>query len=151
MEAVMGLIDFIKNVGANILGKGEDEATTITNLLNNELPNQITNLQVKFDDGVVDLFGQCESTAVKEKAVLLAGNIKGVAKVNDLYLTAPPPEPKDETVYYEVKSGDSLSKIAKHFYGNAMKYPVIFEANREVIKNPDLIYPGQMLRIPKII
>lgn len=147
----MGLIDFIKNVGANIFGKGEDEATTITNLLNTELPNQIKNLQVKFDDGVVDLFGQCESIAVKEKAVLLAGNIKGVGSVNDLYLTAPAPEPKDETVYYEVKSGDSLSKIAKHFYGNAMKYPVIFEANLEVIKNPDLIYPGQKLRIPKII
>ena len=144
----MGLIDFIKNVGANIFGKGEDEATTITNLLNTELPNQIKNLQVKFDDGVVDLYGQADSQAVKEKAVLLAGNIKGVSKVNDLYLTAPPAE--EETVYYEVKSGDSLSKIAKAFYGNAMKYPVIFEANREVIKNPDLIYPGQKLRIPKI-
>ncbi|HOT96643.1 MAG TPA: peptidoglycan-binding protein LysM [bacterium] len=146
----MGLIDFIKNVGANLFGKGEDEATTITNLLNTELPNQITNLQVKFDDGVVDLYGQAASQAVKEKAVLLAGNIKGVAKVNDVYLTAPQAPPAEETVYYEVKSGDSLSKIAKAFYGNAMKYPVIFEANREVIKNPDLIYPGQKLRIPKI-
>ncbi len=147
----MGLIDFIKNVGANIFGKGEDEATTITNLLNTELPNQIKNLEVKFKDGVVDLFGQCDSQAVKEKAVLLAGNIKGVGKVNDMYLTAPPMPPQEETEYYEVKSGDSLSKIAKHFYGNAMKYPIIFEANREVIKNPDLIYPGQKLRIPKII
>jgi LysM repeat protein len=146
----MGLIDFIKNVGANLFGKGEDEATTITNLINTELPNQIVNLQVKFDDGVVDLYGQAESMAVKEKAVLLAGNIKGVAKVNDVYLTAPVAPPEEETVYYEVKSGDSLSKIAKAFYGNAMKYPVIFEANREVIKNPDLIYPGQKLRIPKI-
>ncbi|HOC25863.1 MAG TPA: BON domain-containing protein, partial [bacterium] len=86
----MGLIDFIKNVGANLFGKGEDEVTTITNLLNTELPNQITNLQVKFDDGVVDLYGQAESQAAKEKAVLLAGNIKGVSKVNDVYLTAPP-------------------------------------------------------------
>ncbi len=143
----MGLLDFIKNVGANLFGKGEDEVTTITNLLNTELPNQITNLQVKFDDGVVELYGQAESQAVKEKAVLLAGNIKGVSKVNDVYLTAPPAV--EETTYYEVKSGDSLSKIAKAFYGNAMKYPVIFEANREVIKDPNLIYPGQKLRIPK--
>jgi nucleoid-associated protein YgaU len=147
----MGLIDFIKNVGANIFGKGEDEATSITTLLNTELPNQIQNLQVKFADGVVDLMGQCQSQAVKEKAVLLAGNVKGVSKVNDQYLTAPAAPAAEETEYYEVKSGDSLSKIAKHFYGNAMKYPVIFEANREVIKNPDLIYPGQKLRIPKII
>lgn len=147
----MGVIDFLKNVGASIFGKGEDEATSITNLLNTELPGQITNLRVEFKDGVVDLFGQAESQAVKEKAVLLAGNIKGVEKVNDVYLTAPAAPPAEETVYYEVKPGDSLSKIAKHFYGNAMKYPVIFEANREVIKNPDLIYPGQKLRIPKII
>ncbi len=147
----MGVIDFLKNVGASIFGKGEDEATSITNLLNTELPGQITNLRVEFKDGVVDLFGQAESQAVKEKAVLLAGNIKGVEKVNDIYLTAPAAPPAEETVYYEVKPGDSLSKIAKHFYGNAMKYPVIFEANREVIKNPDLIYPGQKLRIPKII
>jgi len=62
----MGLIDFIKNVGANLFGKGEDEVTTITNLLNTELPNQITNLQVKFDDGVVDLYGQAESQAAKD-------------------------------------------------------------------------------------
>ena len=51
---------------------------------------------------------------------------------------------------YTIVSGDSLSKIAKRYYGDAMKYPLIFEANREVIKNPDLIYPGQQIRIPKL-
>jgi nucleoid-associated protein YgaU len=147
----MGVIDFLKNVGANMFGKGEDEATTITNLLNTELPGKIQNLKVTFADGTVDLMGQCESQEVKEKAILLAGNIKGVGKVNDQYLTAPPAPPKEETEYYEVKPGDSLSKIAKKYYGNAAKYPVIFEANREVIKDANLIYPGQKLRIPKII
>ncbi len=147
----MGVIDFLKNVGASIFGKGEDEATSLTNLINTTLPGQITNLRVEFNKGVVDLYGQADTIAAKEKAVLLAGNIKGVEKVNDVYLTAPEAKPEDETVYYEVKPGDSLSKIAKHFYGNAMKYPVIFEANREVIKDPNLIYPGQKLRIPKII
>ena len=47
-------------------------------------------------------------------------------------------------------SGDSLSKIAKEHYGNAMKYPVIFEANKPMLEHPDKIYPGQVLRIPAI-
>lgn len=144
----MGMFDFLKDVGAAIFGKGKNEAEEIEKLLKTDLGDKITDLKVAFDDGVVTLTGNCDSHATKEKAVLLAGNIKGVAKVNDEGLTAPKPE--EETEFYTVKKGDSLSKIAKFYYGNAMKYPVIFEANREVIKDPDLIYPGQVLRIPKI-
>ena len=117
-------------------------------LLKTDLGDKITDLKVEFDDGIVTLSGNCDSHATKEKAVLLAGNIKGVENVNDESFTAP--EPEEETEFYTVKSGDSLSKIAKNYYGNAMKYPVIFEANREVIKDANLIYPGQVLRIPKL-
>jgi nucleoid-associated protein YgaU len=49
---------------------------------------------------------------------------------------------------YTVVAGDSLSKIARHFYGDANKWPRIHEANRDQIKNPDLIHPGQKLKIP---
>ena len=49
---------------------------------------------------------------------------------------------------YVVVAGDSLSKIARHFYGDASKWPRIHEANRDQIKNPDLIHPGQKLTIP---
>jgi nucleoid-associated protein YgaU len=59
-----------------------------------------------------------------------------------------PPEGWDATQWYEVQSGDSLWKIAKHFYGDGSLYTKIFEANRDVLKNPDLIHPGQKLRIP---
>ncbi len=142
----MGLFEFVKDIGANIFGGGKDEADEIEALLNKDLAGQIRDLKVEFADGQVTLSGSCESHAAKEKAVLLAGNINGVANVNADALSAP--EPKEKTQFYTVKSGDSLSKIAKEFYGDAMKYPVIFEANREVIKNPDLIYPGQQLRIP---
>ena len=58
----------------------------------------------------------------------------------------------DTSVYHrhEVKSGESLSKIAKHYYGDAMKYPKIFEANRNILDNPDMIHPGQILVIPNL-
>jgi nucleoid-associated protein YgaU len=49
---------------------------------------------------------------------------------------------------YTVAAGDNLSKIAKRFYGNSNKWKRIFEANRDTIENPDLIYPGQVLKIP---
>lgn len=144
----MGLLDFIKDAGASLFGRGRDEAEEITTLLESNFGEQIANLKVEFDDNVVTLYGSCDTQATKEKAILLAGNVKGVAAVNDVYFTAP--AAVEETQYYEVQPGDSLSKIAKEYYGNAMKYPEIFEANREVIKDPDLIYPGQKLRIPKI-
>ena len=60
------------------------------------------------------------------------------------------PAPKDETVTrtYTVVAGDSLSKIAKKIYGSANRWKEIWEANKDQIKNPDLIHPGQVLKIP---
>jgi len=49
---------------------------------------------------------------------------------------------------YTVVKGDSLSKIAKHLYGDANSWKRIYEANKDIIKDPDLIYPGQVLKIP---
>lgn len=59
---------------------------------------------------------------------------------------------EDTSVYHRhtVKSGESLSKIAKHYYGDPMKYKAIFEANTDTLKNPDLIYPDQELVIPNL-
>jgi len=54
----------------------------------------------------------------------------------------------DVTETYEVQSGDSLSKIAKHFYGHGNEWKRIFEANTDVLGDPDKIYPGQKLKIP---
>ncbi|MEY2895897.1 MAG: hypothetical protein RL669_166 [Pseudomonadota bacterium] len=54
------------------------------------------------------------------------------------------------TKIVEVKPGDSLSKIAKREYGDANKWRLIFEANTDILKNPDLIHPGQKLKIPPL-
>ena len=76
----------------------------------------------------------------------MAGNVMGVESVNADGLKAP--EAVEQVDYYVIQKGDTLSAIAKHFYGNAPTYPRLFEANREVIKDPDLIFPGQKIRIP---
>jgi len=55
-----------------------------------------------------------------------------------------------EATFHTVESGDTLGAIAKKAYGNAMKYPVIFEANKPMLSHPDKIYPGQVLRIPAL-
>ena len=91
--------------------------------------------------------GQVADQATKEKVLLCCGNVAGVAAVNDmLTVTSPAPEAQ----FHVVVSGDNLSKIAKKFYGDANKYPVIFEANKPMLSHPDKIYPGQALRIPPL-
>ena len=96
----------------------------------------------------VTVSGRASDLAEKERAVLVIGNTKGVAKVND-QITVANPAPQPQSQFYEVKSGDTLSKIAKQFYGDANKYSAIFEANKPMLKDPDEIYPGQTLRIPQ--
>jgi nucleoid-associated protein YgaU len=60
----------------------------------------------------------------------------------------PTPVDNEYTQWHEVKSGETLSKIAKQYYGDPSLYPKIFEANRDTIKDPNLIRVGQKLRIP---
>ena len=76
----------------------------------------------------------------------MAGNVQGVSEVQVGNLKSPPIQKKVE--YYIIKKGDTLSAVAKQFYGKPNDYPRIFEANREVIKDPNLIFPGQKIRIP---
>ncbi|MEZ4526234.1 MAG: peptidoglycan-binding protein LysM [Desulfobacterales bacterium] len=158
----MGLFSFLKNVGAAVLG-GKNNAEDIEKMLNKELSGKILNLKAEVAESTAKLSGTCDSLSTKEKAILLTGNTKGIDLVDGDNLLYPEPKSAEaaaETVpelvetessqFYEIKSGDTLSKIAKQYYGDANKYPLIFEANREVIKHPDKIYPGQQIRIPKL-
>ncbi len=109
---------------------------------------EIEDLDVRFDDGVATISGQAATQAIREKAILLIGNTSGVGQVHDEITL---PDGADaESVMHVVVSGDTLSKIAKEVYGDAMKYPVIFEANRPMLSDPDKIFVGQVLRIPAL-
>jgi nucleoid-associated protein YgaU len=141
----MGLFDFVKDLGKKLFSSEAEAAEKIEESISAENPG-VDDLAVSFDDGVVNISGKAETPEAMEKAVLMAGNVQGVTEVKIDGLDAP--EVVVEVEYYTIASGDSLSKIAKKFYGNAMDYPKLFEANKEVIKDPDLIYPGQKIRVP---
>jgi nucleoid-associated protein YgaU len=141
----MGLFDFFKDMGEKIFGSEDEAAEKIKENIEAANPG-IQDLNVAYHDGVVELTGTADSAEAMEKAVLMAGNVKGVSEVKADGVSAPPQQAQVE--YYIIQKGDSLSAIAKRYYGNAKDYPRIFDANREVIKNPDLIYPGQKIRIP---
>lgn len=155
----MGIFDFVKDAGAKLgLGKDDKEAqeteraqeAVMGGRLRRHLQGLdlgIENVNVVFDDGVATVRGKAASQAEREKAVLALGNTQGVSRVVDeMTVAAPAPE----ATFYTVVKGDTLSKIAKAQYGDAMKYPTIFEANRPMLADPNKIYPGQVLRIPPL-
>ena len=144
----MGIFSFLKNIGKKV-GSGR-EAEEIKQDIVGSLGGSVERLAVAFDDGTVTLTGTVDSPAAREKAVLLAGHVEGVEKVVEHLTVRVVVEVVEEPVFYTVQRGDSLSKIARKQYGDAMRWPVLFEANREVIKDPNLIYPGQQIRIPRL-
>ena len=155
----MGIFSFIKNAGAAVFGIGkttEEENAEKSNQLREIITSlnlEITDLGIAVDDDAVTLTGEAADLATKEKVVIAVGNTNGVSSVDDS-LTVAEVEVIEEAAmaqFHTVESGDTLGKIAKNFYGNAMKYPVIFEANKPMLSHPDKIYPGQVLRIPPLV
>lgn len=141
----MGLLSFAKNIGKKLFNKEEEAPVAIKEHVEQDNPG-VSNLEVSIDNGIVTLNGKAESAEALEKAVLIAGNVKGVSEVK--YDNVSSPESTEKVEYYEIVSGDTLSAIAKKFYGKGSQYPKIFEANKEVIKDPNKIYVGQKIRIP---
>ncbi len=156
----MGLFSFIKDAGANLFGIGKttaQEAAEAAAAKETKLEGTIKalgfnvkDLVLKVNDDTVVITGEAESQEVREKVILVAGNVAGIAAVDDQMTVAPAKAEEPVAQFHTVVRGDTLSKIAKKFYGNAMKYPVIFEANKPMLTHPDKIYPGQVLRIPKL-
>lgn len=155
----MGLLSFLAGVGEKIFQKDQkvvapEKAAEIEPLRASALLAHVKSLglsynklTVKTSGDKVTLEGEVAAQADAEKISLAVGNVEGVTSVdNKLQVAVPEPE----ATYHTVVKGDTLSKIAKTVYGDPMKYPVIFEANKPMLKDPDLIYPGQVLRIPAL-
>lgn len=150
----MGLFSFIKSAGSKIFNKKEsapqlsEEQAKIKALHDSvaSLGIPVSGLEIELAEQVI-VSGSTGTNADREKIILALGNVEGVGAVADNIHVA---NPEPESVFHEVKKGDSLSKIAKEVYGDAMKYNAIFEANKPMLSHPDKIYPGQILRIPAL-
>ena len=155
----MGLLSFFKGVGEKIFHTDQVapqpadaekvEPVRAQALLDHvkQLGLPYNSLTVKTKGDTVTLTGSVKTEEDSEKIALAVGNVEGVTSVdNQLSVETPTPQGK----FYTVKSGDSLSKIAKEVYGDPMKYGVIFEANKPMLSDPDKIYPDQVLRIPQL-
>lgn len=145
----MGLFTFLKEAGEKLMGANEAKAAELKKNLDAQ-GLDTKDIQVHLDGDHVVLKGSVKDQSTLEKAILAVGNNSGIAgvKTDEITVTAP----SEQSVFYTVKSGDTLSKIAEMHYGkgNAGKYTVIFEANKPMLKHPDKIYPGQVLRIPPL-
>ena len=169
----MGFFDFVKDIGKRVINSDEGVAKDIKEAIEGNNPG-VKNLGVNFERGIVTLNGHCDSGKAHKRVVQMAKGHEGVVDVyfNNLTYNETKPaadsvataiasgatavgggdtarsgaEPKTEE--YEIQSGDTLSKLAKKYYGDAMQYPKIFEANRDTIEDPNKIYVGQKIRIP---
>lgn len=152
----MGMFSFLSDAGKKLMGQGDDGAAIKKEIEDSFAELPVIGLVVEVTDDTVMLAGVANDVATREKAILIAGNVEGVANVNADELVSPEiiaatnvrdiPEP----VFYTIAKGDTLWGISTDFYKDGAKYPLIVEANLEVIKDADKIYPGQSIRIPAL-
>ena len=165
----MGLIDFVKDAGEKLFGRGQAQAAIKEAAAEPSSESKVQAANAAAGDAILDyiksqnlsatgltvtyegatstvsVFGVAPDQATREKIVLCCGNVAGVAAVKDMMSVD---QSAPEGQFYTVVSGDTLSKISKQYYGDANKYVKIFDANKPMLTSPDRIYPGQKLRIP---
>ncbi len=170
----MGMFKFVGNAGKRLFGGGQiDERAVLDHLLSLGIPTRALSVVAHQDKKMISVIARVDTLEAKEKLLLAAGNISGIETVDDRVrilsdqkaepdlseadpvidngdFGEPAADEQPQSDFYTVESGDTLGAIARRFYGNAGKFPVIFEANRPMLSDPDKIYPGQVLRIPKL-
>jgi nucleoid-associated protein YgaU len=173
----MGLFDFIKDLGQKDKNADDAKTQQELSSLVNKAGIAVQNFQLKYEKGLATISGVTNSQKDLELIRLMVGNHRAVEKVNDdglrvaayapgqsvpqspLVLAPDQARPgataasaaqtaEEPAMMVTVKKGDTLSRIAQEHLGNANLYHQIFEANRPMLKDPDEIFPGQVLRIP---
>lgn len=163
----MGIFSFIKEAGSRVFGinkirgqegdaeseKEQEEKQKQNERAARKLEHNIRHLNLKIDRLKINIEGEMAvvsgealDQATREKIILAVGNTEGISEVDDR-MDVENSEP--EAVFHTVETGDDLRKIAKAHYGDAERYMEIFEANKPMLKEPDKLYPGQVLRIPQ--
>jgi nucleoid-associated protein YgaU len=156
----MGLFNFFGSTSNKLAGQDNSSVGGMmddmkSNLLSESINGMglgIQNLNIQVSGDKITVSGDAPSQDAREKAIVALGNTSGIVSVDDniTIASASADQVGGQGQFHVVEKGDTLSGIAKQFYGNAMKYPVIFEANKPMLSDPDRIYPGQTLRIPPI-
>jgi len=167
------MFDFMKSVGKKLGFGDDDDDAAKAEALKKELESHnlgTEKVDVAVQGDTVVLKGVVKDQSAFEKAVIAVGNTLGVSSVEAAELKVVPPDsglrleatdmtalvkasvPAKEPVFYTVKKGDNLWKIAERHYGKGKggTNDVIFQANRPMLTHPDKIYPGQVLRIPEL-
>lgn len=141
----MGLFNFIKEAGAKLFGAGPANADTLKQEVTK---NGFNNLDIHVEGDKVKVTGNAKSQEEAEKIILSLGNASGISTVDTSGLVVEKEAP--QATFYTVKKGDTLWKIAEDHYGKGQgaKYTEIVKANTPPVKDPDLIQPGWVLRIP---
>lgn len=137
----MGLFSFLKRSGKKVKGGG-DAAPSAEDLKKEveDLGLDTSGVEIKVEGDTVKVEGGAVSDEIKEKIILAVGNVEGVASVE---------AEADAATFHTVEKGDTLWAVAKKALGDGNRYNEIFEANKPMLSDPDKIYPGQVLRIPK--
>lgn len=172
----MGLFDSIKGAFSS---KAEEGATASPSQMLRDAGIDPSSLKFNFSSGSIAVSGEISEESDRQKILDVLGEAPGIEAVEDnMTIAAPVPvEPEapveaqapaeespvaeteapaaepdaaaSDAETYTVQSGDTLWKISEQVYGNGSKYMKIFEANTDQLENPDRIFPGQKLVIPK--
>ncbi len=163
----MGIVSFFKDAGEKLFGSKPEIAEAVAEPSNEEkaaaanaaaseaikgyiraqnLPADDLTVSFSGADQIVTVTGLVADQETREKIIVCCGNVNGVAGVADDMTCSEPEEAACQ--FHMVNRGDTLSAIAKQYYGNANAYMTIFEANKPMLGHPDKIYPGQNLIIP---
>jgi nucleoid-associated protein YgaU len=149
----MGLWNFVKSAGRSV-GMGRAEAAEAPDAspgaddLRREIEDlgvNLDGLSIEVEGDTVRLSGQTDNQEQKEKAILALGNVEGIAQVEEDVEVR---DGGDEMRFHTVEEGDTLSALAERYLDANARYQEIFDANKPMLTDPNMIYPGQVLRIP---